>query len=92
MTKQKNGKMLTEEGEFAEDEWKGETRVCSVKDARKAAAHADVAAQMASVFQLDRTDTEESSVKTRRADAILKKMERDRSCKKKQGFWSFLSQ
>lgn len=53
MVKQSNGKILLEEGEFNDDEWKGITRRCRVKDARKAAAEADKAAQMASSFQLD---------------------------------------
>ncbi|KAI8109468.1 hypothetical protein M9434_000750 [Picochlorum sp. BPE23] len=54
VVKQANGTTLAEEGEFVEDEWKGVTGVCSLKQARKAAEYADVAAQMASAFQLDR--------------------------------------
>lgn len=54
VVKQANGTMLAEEGEFVDDEWRGVTGVCSLKQAREAAEYADVAAQMASAFQLDR--------------------------------------
>jgi len=52
ITKQSNGQFLAEEGQFVNDEWVGIVMGCSVAEARKAAANADTAAQMATVFEL----------------------------------------
>ena len=52
ITKQPNGQFLAEEGEFVNDEWVGNVMGCSVAEARRAAAQADTAAQMAAVFEL----------------------------------------
>jgi hypothetical protein len=52
ITKQPNGNFLAEEGEFVNDEWVGTVMGCSVAEARRAAAQADTAAQMAAVFEL----------------------------------------
>jgi len=49
LTKQKNGKVVAEEGEFKDDEWLGVTKACSVKAAREAARFADVAGLQAQV-------------------------------------------
>ncbi len=49
LTKQKNGKVVAEEGEFKDDEWLGVTKACSVKAAREAAKFADVAGLQAQV-------------------------------------------
>jgi len=48
------GRYIAEEGEFVNDDWVGNVMGCSVADARKAAAQADTAAQMAMVFELNR--------------------------------------
>lgn len=51
-----NGQYIAEEGVFKHDEWLGSSQfVCSVDDARKAAAKADTNAQMAMVFELHHT-------------------------------------
>lgn len=52
ITKQPNGQFLAEEGEFVNDEWVGTVMGCSVAEARRAAAQADTAAQMAAVFEM----------------------------------------
>lgn len=52
LTKQPNGQILAEEGEFLNDEWVGNVMGCSVSEARRAAAQADTAGQMAAVFEL----------------------------------------
>ena len=49
----KRGKLIAEEGFFTDDEWAGDVMACSVKQARAAAAEADVAAEMARHFELD---------------------------------------
>lgn len=51
LSKQPNGRFISEEGEFVEDEWKGQTKACKIEDARKAAANADAAAEMAKAFE-----------------------------------------
>ena len=72
LTKQKNGKVVAEEGEFVDDEWLGSTKACSVKKAREAAKFADVAGQMANAFKLDARET--TAVKPKGADALIKSM------------------
>ena len=52
ISKQPNGQFLAEEGYFVDDEWAGNELGCSGVEARRAAAQADTAAQMAAVFQL----------------------------------------
>ena len=52
LTKQPNGQILAEEGEFVNDEWAGNVMGCSISEARRAAAQADTAGQMAAVFEL----------------------------------------
>lgn len=86
--KQPNGSMIAEEGEFFEDDWKHETKACSLKDARRAASNADIAAEMASVFQLDREWERGSVRKTKKAEQILKMLEKEKA--KQKGFLSCL--
>ena len=76
LTKQKNGKVVAEEGEFKDDEWLGVTKACTVKDAREAAKFADVAGQMASAFRLDARQSD--AVKPKNTDAVLKAMNKFR--------------
>ena len=81
LTRNKNGKVTSEEGEFADDEWLGPTKACSVKAAREAARFADVAGQMANAFRLgdggarhvDRGGVHDSepAVKAKGADKII---------------------
>lgn len=51
ISKQPDGRYIAEEGRFVQDEWIGEDEACSLADARRAAGQADVAAQMARVFE-----------------------------------------
>jgi hypothetical protein len=51
ISKQPDGRYIAEEGHFVHDEWIGEDNVCSLAEARRAAGQADVAAQMARVFE-----------------------------------------
>lgn len=82
LVKQRNGKVVAEEGEFVEDEWKGVTPMCKVKDARKAAEYADVAARMASVFQLDR-EYDEGQVASKEAESVMRSMKNFKNRKNK---------
>lgn len=88
LVKQPSGKMIVEEGEFMEDDWIGQTKACSLKDARRAASNADIAAEMASVFQLDREWEKGSVKKTREAEQILKRLEKEKA--KRKGILSCL--
>ena len=45
------GSFIAEEGQFVKDEWAGDA-MCTVEQARAAAAEADIAAQMARVFEV----------------------------------------
>lgn len=50
LSKQPNGRFISEEGEFIEDEWRGITPACKLVEARRAASQADIAAEMAKAF------------------------------------------
>ena len=69
MTKQANGRLLAEEGEFKNDDWVGAGGKCSVKAARKAAAEADAAAQMARVFELPSREAQAVEIRVPAASA-----------------------
>lgn len=79
------GKAVAEEGEFVDDEWKGVTRACSVKKAREAAAYADIAAQMAKVFQV--TDQVADKNKPKEVDSIIRSMNSFRTRKRFLGLF-----
>lgn len=85
LVRQGNGKAVAEEGEFVDDEWKGVTRACSVKKAREAAAYADIAAQMAKVFQV--TDQVGDTSKSKEVDSIIQSMNRFRTRKRFMGLF-----
>lgn len=56
ITRQPNGSFIAEEGQFVKDEWAGDA-MCTVEQARAAAAEADIAAQMARVFEVRSAQT-----------------------------------
>jgi len=88
VVRQGNGKGIAEEGEFVDDEWKGVTKVCSVKKAREAAAYADIAAQMAKVFQVtDQGGGGEGVGKSKEVDSIVKSMNAFRTRKRFLGLF-----
>lgn len=78
LTRNKNGKVTAEEGEFLDDEWLGPTKACSIKAAREAARFADVAGQMANAFRLGNGGARDSkpAVKAKGADKIIEAMNR----------------
>ncbi len=78
LTKNTNGKVTAEEGEFLDDEWLGPTKACSVKAAREAARFADVAGQMANAFRLGDGGARDGgpAVKAKGADKIIEAMNR----------------
>lgn len=85
VVRQGNGKALAEEGEFVDDEWKGVTKACSVAKAREAAAYADIAAQMAKVFQV--TDEVGDKNKSKDVDSIIRSMNAFRTRKRFLGLF-----
>lgn len=78
LTRQPNGTLIPEEGEFANDEWVGPTAACSVAAARRAAAQADVAGRMAAVFELSRPPAAKGEgAAPRRSVPVLHKARRE---------------
>ena len=80
LTKNKRGKVTSEEGEFVDDEWVGATKACSAKKAREAARFADVAGQMANAFRLGngRGSDDQPAAKSKNADKIIEAMNKFR--------------
>lgn len=68
---QSAGRYIAEEGEFVNDEWAGNVMGCSIAEARKAAAQADAAAQMAMAFELRNPKPPTAPAKPAGADATL---------------------
>lgn len=86
MVRQGHGNVMAEEGEFVEDEWKGVTKACSVKKAREAAAYADIASQMAKVFQVTGAG-DRAAKKSKGLDSIIRSMNDFRTRKRFLGLF-----